>query len=85
MHPAPTRTETGDPLMTDEQADQTAGPALNTLQRDRVRFARRDYASARAEDLARLPPANLILLVERMRGRLGDMLDLIDEVSDTAQ
>lgn len=68
--------------MTDEQAGPATCPALSDLQVDRIRFARRDYENARAEDLARLPKAHLILLVERMRGRLGDMLDLADEIRD---
>jgi len=67
--------------MTDEQP-QPASPALalTHLQRDRIDFAHRDYEAARAEDLARLPRAHLILLVERLRGRLGDTLDLMAEV-----
>jgi hypothetical protein len=69
--------------MTDEQASRAACPTLTNLQRDRLGFARRDYEAARAEDLARLPRAHLILLVERMRGRLGDMLDLVDELCDS--
>lgn len=68
--------------MTDEQAHTAPGHALTRLQRDRIKFARRDYKEARAEDLAKLPRARLILLVERMRGRLGDTLDLIDEVTN---
>lgn len=68
--------------MTDEQPHTAPGLALTNLQRDRVTFARRDFESARAEDLAKLPRAHLILLVERMRGRLGDMLDLFDEATD---
>lgn len=68
--------------MTDEQARAATGPALTDLQRDRRDFARRDYDEARAEDLARLPRAHLILLVERMRGRLGDMIDLVNEICD---
>ncbi|MEH0543028.1 hypothetical protein QA802_08065 [Streptomyces sp. B21-105] len=67
--------------MTDEQPHTAPGLALTNLQRDRVTFARRDFESARAEDLAKLPRAHLILLVERMRGRLGDMLDLLDELT----
>jgi hypothetical protein len=66
--------------MTDEQAHTAPGHALTHLQRDRINFADRDYKEARAEDLAKLPRARLILLVERMRGRLGDMLDLMEEV-----
>ena len=67
--------------MTDEQPQTAPGLALTNLQRDRIDFARRDFESARAEDLAKLPRAHLILLVERMRGRLGDMLDLLDELT----
>lgn len=66
--------------MTDEQPRTAPGTELTHLQRDRVTFARRDYERARAEDLARLPRAHLILLVERMRGRLGDTLDLVNEI-----
>lgn len=65
--------------MNDEQPSPTPALALTKLQRDRIDFARRDYEAARAEDLAKLPRAHLILLVERMRGRLGDMLDLANE------
>ena len=65
--------------MTDEQSRPLTGP-LTGSQRCRIDFARRDLESARAEDLAQLEAAGLILLVERMRGRLGDMLDLIDEI-----
>jgi hypothetical protein len=72
---------TGKQHMTDEQPHTAPGHALTRLQRDRIDFARRDYESARAEDLARLPRAHLILLVERMRGRLGDTLDLVDEIT----
>lgn len=68
--------------MTDEQPPPAQGLSLTDLQRDRVSFARQDYEAARAEDLAGLPPASLILLVERMRGRLGDMLDLIEEATN---
>ncbi len=68
--------------MTDEQARAATGPALTNLQQDRRNFARRDLENARAEDLQHMPRAHLILLLERMRGRLGDMLDLIDEVCD---
>jgi hypothetical protein len=65
--------------MTDEQP--TAPGRLTSLQKTRAEFARRDYEQARAEDLAQLEAATLILLVERLRNRLGDTLDLIDEIS----
>lgn len=68
--------------MTDEQS-HTPGP-LTDSQRTRIDFARRDLDAARAEDLAQLDAAGLILLVERLRGRLGDMLDLIAEHAEPA-
>lgn len=54
---------------------------LTSMQRSRVDFARRDLEYARSEDLAQLEGAGLILLVERLRGRLGDMLELVDEIT----
>lgn len=71
--------------MTDEKTPTTQGLVLTDLQRSRIDFARRDLESARAEDLGQLAPAGLILLVERMRGRLAEMLDLIDEACDAGQ
>lgn len=65
--------------MTDEQPTPTR--ALTDIQRDRIDYARRDLDSARAENLAQLDDAGLILMVERLRGRLGDVLDLVDEVT----
>lgn len=55
----------------------TLGP-LTDSQRSRICFARHD--PARSEDVAQLDSAGLILLVERLRGRLDDMLHLLDEV-----
>lgn len=63
------------------QQPHTGHPPLTDLQKSRVDFARRDLGTARAEDLAQLDAAGLILVVERLRGRLGDMLDLIGEVA----
>lgn len=54
---------------------------LTDEQATRVDFARRDLEYARSEDLAQLPGDGLILLIERLRGRLDDMLDLVTEVS----
>jgi hypothetical protein len=65
--------------MTDEQPTPTR--ALTDLQHARVDYARRDLDSARAENLEQLEAAGLILMIERLRGRLGDVLDLIDEVT----
>ena len=55
---------------------------LTDEQRSRIAFARRDLDEARTADLAELPGASLILLVERLRGRLDDVLQLVDETSD---
>lgn len=68
--------------MTDEQSPPHTGPLTDT-QRTRIDFARRDLEYARAEDLAQLDAAGLILMVERLRGRLCDMLDLVDEIART--
>lgn len=65
--------------MTDESRE-TPG-ALTDVQRSRIDFARRDLDYARSEDLAQLPTAGLILLIERLRTRLDDTLQLIDEVA----
>lgn len=67
--------------MTDEQSRETAG-GLTDVQRSRIEFARRDLDYARSEDLAQLPTAGLILLVEKLRNRLDDTLQLVDEIVD---
>lgn len=54
---------------------------LTDMQKSRIDFARRDLEIARAEDLAQLPHAGLIIQIERLRGRLDDMLQLVDEIS----
>jgi hypothetical protein len=66
--------------MTDEPPRLPTGH-LTDLQFSRIDFARRDLESARATDLAQLDAGGLILVVERLRGRLTDMLDLVDEVT----
>lgn len=66
--------------MTDEPSPHPPGP-LTDLQYARIDYARRDLEYARAEELAHLDPAGLILVIERLRGRLYDMLDLVDEVT----
>ncbi|KUN03127.1 hypothetical protein AQI95_24520 [Streptomyces yokosukanensis] len=66
--------------MTDEQSRPHPGP-LTDLQRARIDFARRDLEYTRAEDLAQLDAAGLILMIERLRTRLDDMLQLIDETT----
>ncbi|MFF2187264.1 hypothetical protein [Streptomyces sp. NPDC058155] len=44
-----------------------------------VRFAREDLNAARAANLMEIHDAALILMVERLRGRLDDMVRLIEE------
>jgi hypothetical protein len=66
--------------MTHEYAPTTHG-RLTEGQKTRIEFARHDLEDARSADLAELDAAGLILLVERMRGRLADVLDVIDEVT----
>lgn len=56
-------------------------PHLTDSQATRIDFARRDLEAARAADLAQLPPAGLILQIERLRGRLDDVLQIVDEVT----
>lgn len=65
-----------------EQPDPTQGRALTPTQAARRDFARDD--PARTEDLSRMQPDGLILTVERLRGRLDDMLHLIDEVTQAS-
>jgi hypothetical protein len=66
--------------MTHEPSRTTTGH-LTDLQRACIEYARRDYEQLRTEDLARLSDAALILLLERLRIRLYDMLQLIDEIT----
>ncbi|MFE3031615.1 hypothetical protein ACFXKY_08190 [Streptomyces canus] len=66
--------------MTQEHAAATPR-RLTSGQRTRIEFARRDWEEARAEDLSQMDPASLILLIERMRGRLEDVLDLVAELT----
>jgi len=57
------------------------GARLTNSQTTRMNGARRDLDYVRSEDMSRLDAAGLILLVERLRGRLDDMLHLLDEVT----
>lgn len=70
--------------MTDEPSHPPAGPLTDT-QLARIDFARRDLEYARAEDLAQLDDAGLILVIEKLRGRLDDILTLVDEVTPKTQ
>ncbi|GGR71308.1 MULTISPECIES: hypothetical protein [Streptomyces] len=65
--------------MTDEQSRFLSGP-LTDLQFARIDYARRDLEYARAEDLAQLQADGLILIIERLRTRLSDVLSLVDEI-----
>ncbi|UJV42107.1 hypothetical protein [Streptomyces sp. AMCC400023] len=62
-----------------EQPEPPQGSPLTPTQSARYDFARDD--PARTEDLARLPPDRLILIIEQLRGRLDDMLHLVDEIT----
>ncbi|WP_405615248.1 hypothetical protein [Streptomyces sp. NBC_01508] len=55
---------------------------LTDAQSIAVEFAREDLNAARAANLAELSDASLILMVERLRGRLDDMLRLIEGTFD---
>jgi hypothetical protein len=68
--------------MTDEQASIDTRVTLTDLQQSRVDFARCDLEAARALDLGRLDAASLILVIEKLRGRLDDVLTLVDEVCE---
>ncbi|MFL1903059.1 hypothetical protein ACJWDR_28740 [Streptomyces tauricus] len=54
---------------------------LTDMQRSRIDFARRDLEAARSEDFAQLPHAGLIIQITRLTGRLDDLLQLVDEIS----
>lgn len=55
---------------------------LTDAQRTTLDFARRDLDEARAADLAALSAASLIFLVERLRGRLDEVLAVLDNLDD---
>jgi hypothetical protein len=56
---------------------------LTDIQKARIDYARRDLETFRAEDLALLEPASLIIIIERLRTRLYETLELVAEVCDT--
>jgi hypothetical protein len=62
--------------------DPSAGLNLTDDQKRRIEFARTDLIAARSADLAAMNDANLILQVERLRGRLHDVLRVLDEIAD---
>jgi hypothetical protein len=57
----------------------TRGASLTPEQLTRVDFARRDLESYKTTNVAQLEPAALILIIERLRNRLDDVLHVIDE------
>ena len=65
--------------MTDGQPTPP-GPLTDT-QQTRIEFAHRDLDNARAADLVQLPRAELILLIERLRSRLGDTHSVVAEIT----
>lgn len=64
-----------------EQSRTAPGRTLTNFQASRLDFARLDLEAARAQDLGQLDAAKLILVIERLRGRLDDMINLVDEVT----
>lgn len=66
----------------EEKPSATQGHPLTNIQQTRAEFARRDLDYARSEDLAQLPAAGLIFIIERLRGRLDDVLNLLDELTN---
>lgn len=54
---------------------------LTDSQSARLDYARQDLESARSEDLAQLQEDGLILMVEKLRRRLDDVLRVADEVT----
>jgi len=61
--------------------EHPADCSLTEEQTARIDYARRDLEMARATDLGAIPAAGLILVIERLRLRLDDALQLIDEMT----
>jgi hypothetical protein len=61
----------------------TQGSPLTPTQATLVDYARRELEAVRATTLAKLDDAELILTVERLRQRLDDTLQVIDETLRT--
>ncbi|WP_138909458.1 hypothetical protein [Streptomyces chryseus] len=69
--------------MHDDDPDwRPARPTLDRSQRGRFDYVRIHLQQARSIDLATLDPAALIMLVERLRGGLDDMVRLFGETHD---
>lgn len=54
---------------------------LTEAQLAQIDYARRDLEVFRAEDLTQLGAAGLILMVERLRTRLHDILQLLADIT----
>lgn len=67
-----------------EQPDPLQRRTLTNEQTARLDFTRRDLDHARTEDLAQLEKPELILLIERLRSRLDDTIQLVDETTRTS-
>jgi hypothetical protein len=67
--------------MSSDEHRRTRAGRLTPQQATRLEYAHRDLESARAEDLAQLDSAGLILVIERLRTRLHDTLALVDELT----
>lgn len=66
-----------------EQPDPAQGRALTPTQATIIDYAHRELEATRATDLAQLDAAELILIIERLRQRLDDTLQVIDETLRT--
>lgn len=64
----------------DDQPHDTPAVPLTDAQRSRIGYAHHDLEYARSQDLATLEPAALILLVEMLRRRLDDTLQVLEEI-----
>lgn len=66
-----------------EQPNPTQGRPLTPTQATIIDYARRELETSRATNLAQLDAAELILIIERLRQRLDDTLQVIDETLRT--
>lgn len=55
------------------------GASLTSEQLTRVDLARRDLENSKTANVAQMEPAALVLIIERLRNRLDDVLHVIDE------
>ncbi|MFB7285414.1 hypothetical protein [Actinacidiphila glaucinigra] len=66
--------------MHDDDPHAAANP-MCSARRARLSLARQDLDSARDAKLDSMDVAGLVLLVERLRGSLDDVIRLVDEVT----